>query len=145
MAVLHMEKLYTIGQLAKASDTSADTLRYYEQQSLISSQRSDNGYRQFSQTMVEQLHFIQQAKALGFSLAEIKTLLSLKNNQDATCQNVKALAQQKLQVIEEKIADLQNIHRMLSNVNDQCEGGADSVDHCNIMKSLEQQNSSSLQ
>lgn len=140
-----MEKLYTIGQLAKASETSADTLRYYEQQALISSKRSDNGYRQFSQAMVEQLHFIQQAKTLGFSLAEIKSLLSLKNNQDATCQNVKTLAQQKLKVIEEKISDLQNIHQMLSNVNAQCKGGDDSVDHCNIMKSLEQQESNSLQ
>lgn len=65
-----------ISQLAKASDVSTDTVRYYEKQGLIAApMRQDNGYRTYTATHVEAMRFVRGAQSLGFSLAEIRVIL----------------------------------------------------------------------
>lgn len=133
-----MSTSVTIGQLAKLSKSNTDTLRYYEQQQLISSQRAANGYRRFGLDTVERIQFIQTAKNLGFSLAEIKALLNLKHAEDSTCEKVKNLAQQKLDLIAEKIQQLTHMHNMLAEITEQCCGDDSHVDHCKIIRSIDQ-------
>ena len=128
-----------IGQIAKASGVRIDTLRYYEKEGLIRpSFRTDAGYREYDQSAVQQMQFILKAKALGFSLQEIRELLSLRIDRDHhPCSEVKELAEAKLTSIEEKIAELQRMHRALKRISDQCCGGAEPATHCSILDSLE--------
>lgn len=65
-----------ISQLAKAVDVSTDTVRYYEKQGLIEApQRQANGYRSYTEAHVALVRFVRGAQALGFSLAEIRTIV----------------------------------------------------------------------
>ena len=67
-----------IGQLAKAANGTADTLRYYEKQGLISAPlRQENGYRAYTDQHVELVRFVRGAQTLGFSLAEIRIVVLL--------------------------------------------------------------------
>ncbi|MGL5284914.1 MAG: Zn(2+)-responsive transcriptional regulator, partial [Aeromonas sp.] len=97
--------MYRIGELAKACGVKADTLRFYEKNSLIApSIRSDAGYRLYSEEDRRRLEFILRAKSVGFSLADIGELLDLdRNKARVTCQEVKAVADTKLEQVEEKI------------------------------------------
>lgn len=128
-----------IGQIAKASGVRIDTLRYYEKEGLIRpSFRTDAGYREYDQSAVQQMQFILKAKALGFSLQEIRELLSLRIDRDHhPCSEVKELAEAKLASIEKKIAELQRMHQALKRISDQCCGGAEPATHCSILDSLE--------
>ena len=64
--------IYSIGQVAKQSGISVETIRYYEKESLLKEpERKESGYRQYKQEAIARLSFIQQAKELGFSLKEI--------------------------------------------------------------------------
>jgi MerR family copper efflux transcriptional regulator len=69
-----------ISQLAKAADVTTDTLRYYEKQGLISApQRQENGYRNYTAEHIALVHFVRGAQKLGFSLIEIRAVLSQVN------------------------------------------------------------------
>lgn len=129
-----------IGEIAKASGVGIDTLRYYEKEGLIQpSHRSDSGYRHYDQRAVRQMQFILKAKALGFSLQEIRELLTLRiDREHQPCSSVKDLAEAKLKNIEAKIAELQRMHTVLQQITDQCCGGAEPAIHCSILDALEQ-------
>lgn len=128
-----------IGQIAKASGVRIDTLRYYEKEGLIKpASRTESGYREYDANAVEQMRFILKAKALGFSLQEIRELLSLRlDRENRPCSEVKDLAQAKLVKIEEKIAGLQGMHRILKRISDACCGGPEPAIHCSILDALE--------
>ncbi len=75
----------TIGQVAKKSAVSVETIRFYERSGVIDAPpRSSGGYRQYSPDMVERIRFIQRARGLGFSLQEITELLALCENPGST-------------------------------------------------------------
>ncbi len=128
-----------IGEIAKRSHISTETLRYYEKQGLISPQsRSANGYRDYSEEALSHLRFIQRAKLVGFSLKECKDLLSIFISRDEhSCREVKALAESKLEEIEKKMQELKNMHQTLQAISDACCGGDESAIHCTILDSLE--------
>ena len=129
-----------IGEIAKASGVGIDTLRYYEKEGLLRpTGRSDSGYRHYDHHAVQQMQFILKAKTLGFSLQEIRELLSLRiDREHQPCSSVKDLAQAKLKNIEAKITELQRMHKALQRVTDQCCGGPESAIHCSILDALEQ-------
>ena len=128
-----------IGEIAKASGVGIDTLRYYEKEGLLRpAGRTDSGYRQYGQDAVQQMQFILKSKALGFSLQEIRELLSLRiDREHQPCSSVKDLAQAKLKNIETKIAELQRMHKALQRITDQCCGGPEPAIHCSILDALE--------
>lgn len=127
-----------IGELAKRCGVSIDTVRYYEKQSLLfPSSRSESGYRLFSQEAVERLNFVLRAKALGFTLSEIKELLAINvSPENYECSEVKQLAEDKLQDIEAKIKELETIYHALKNIADQCCGGQEPATECTILDAL---------
>jgi len=129
-----------IGQIAKACGVRIDTLRYYEKEGLIRpSARTEAGYREYDDNAVQQMRFILKAKALGFSLHEIRELLSLRiDREHHPCSEVKDLALAKLTRIEEKIEELQRMHRALKRISDNCCGGPEPAVHCSILDALEQ-------
>lgn len=102
-----------IGELEKHSGASRHTLRYYESLGLISAQRRDNNYREYSPQCLSDLGFIQQAQNMGFSLGEIGEILKARREQQLDCAQGALLVAKKLGEVEQKIADLQNLRDFL--------------------------------
>jgi len=134
-----MTKLIKIGLLAKRSQTSVETLRFYEAEGLLSpKQRTETGYRLYSSDDEQKLHFILHAKKVGFSLLEIKRLLSLRTHKDShTCEDVKSYVGVKMQEIDAKIHDLQKMQQALGDLHHACCGGDESAENCTILNSLD--------
>ena len=81
------DELMTIGEVARAVGVATPTLRYYEQEGLLSpTTRSRAGYRLYDAQAIEQLRFIRSAQAVGFTLDDIRTLLSLDAGNAKSCQ-----------------------------------------------------------
>jgi DNA-binding transcriptional MerR regulator len=105
-----------IGELSKRSGVSIRSLRYYEEQNLLSAMRLDNGYREFSPLAAEQVRTIQFYLALGISTEQIKSFLNcVLKNKEAFCEEVLPIYEQKLKEIDNQIHLLQNIK---SNLQD---------------------------
>ncbi|ENX60411.1 MULTISPECIES: MerR family DNA-binding protein [Acinetobacter] len=103
-----------IGQLAKQTDLSRDTIRFYEKMQLIKSITCNNGYKDYSEQTLQQLQLIRTAKNLGFSLNEIKQILAMTAQDEIPAPQVQSIFQDKLDLIDEKIAQLHQIRTMLS-------------------------------
>ncbi len=128
--------MYSIGQIAKESGVSVETIRYYEKEGLLEKpERKDSGYRQYNETVLDRLSFIQQAKSLGFTLSEILELLSLEIKPGTTSKDIKQMAQSKLDNIEEKIRLLKRMQRTLKDLVTQCSGKG-TVEQCPILNAI---------
>ncbi|APC16034.1 MerR family transcriptional regulator [Pseudomonas frederiksbergensis] len=102
-----------IGELALASAVSRDTLRFYEQRGLIAAQRSANGYRDYPEEMVQLVLYIKTAQRLGFTLGEIgSSVAALWQAKDPECA-ITQLLQDKLSLIETRIAELGELRQEL--------------------------------
>ena len=125
----------TRNQLAKSANVGIETLRFYEKRGLLPEPpRGSNGYRYYPNSHIERLQFIQRAKELGFTLNEITELLSIHEH-DGDKYDVKALAQLKLQELDDKLKDLNRMRKALSNLTTQCTGHGNTAD-CPIIASL---------
>ena len=99
---------------------SIDAIRFYERRRLLRSPaRSEGGYRLFREEDVETLLFIERAQELGFSLAEIRELLSLRSNGKA-CPRVQRVLEAKLAVVSRKISDLRRLEKELAAALHEC-------------------------
>jgi Cu(I)-responsive transcriptional regulator len=124
-----------IGQAARASGVSAKMIRHYEEIGLIGkARRTGAGYRVYGETDLHTLRFIGQARNLGFSIEQIKTLLGLWNNQRRTSRKVKELAQRHIEELDDRIRELQEIKQTLSHLIRCCHG--DHRPECPILDSL---------
>ncbi len=129
-------KNLTIGQLAQEAGINPESVRFYEAQSLLPEPpRSTAGYRLYSRTAVVRIRFIKRAQDLGFSLKEIKELLSLADDQTTDCADVRALAQTKVDEIRQKIRTLEAMRDSLIELTDSCPG-AGSAAKCSILESI---------
>jgi len=131
--------MYKIGEFSKVLSVSTDTLRYYEKNGLLTpSGRSDSGYRLYNENDLRCMQFIIRAKSIGFSLNEIKELLSINiDKQDHSCGEVKSLTEQKLVQVEAKILELTRFKDSLRLLSDACCGGEEAAVHCSILSALE--------
>lgn len=118
-----------ISEASKQSGLPAKTIRYYESIGLFKGLRDQNGYRNYSESDVQQMHFLQRSRQLGFSLDECRGLLSLHKNPHRASSEVKLLAQTRLDQIDEQIRQLQLMKSTLNDLVKQCPGdaGADCV------------------
>ena len=127
----------TIGQLAKESGVRTDTIRYYEQLGLIHPEgRSDAGYRLYSEDSIRLVQFVRRSKDLGFKLAEVKTLLSLKASETATCQDMLERTDEKLDEARQNIKQLNKMHDALEKLSEACPGGDMPLSECPILDYL---------
>lgn len=125
-----------IGQAAKASGISAKMIRYYESIGLLNNaQRTDAGYRIYSEADIKTLSFLRHARDLGFSSEQMKDLLGLWKNQSRQSVEVKSLALKHIQTLNQKIADLQAMVELLQQSVDGCAGN-DQAD-CTILNQIE--------
>ena len=125
-----------IGELAKRADVPIDTVRYYEREGLIPPPiRRASGYRDYVDADVDRLRFMRRAKGLGFTLHEIRELLSLTamSGDDMAAQN--AQTQAKLRDVEERIHALTRIREALQSLVTACPGHG-ALDRCPILAAL---------
>lgn len=124
-----------IGQASKASGVSAKMIRHYEEVGLIpAANRTDAGYRQYSEAEVHSLRFIRQARDLGFSIAQIGELVGLWQNRRRSSSRVKALALAHVAELERKVASLQAMKDTLQHLAMCCHG--DDRPECPILDRL---------
>ncbi len=117
-----MDRLMTIGQLARATGVAPKTIRYYEQVGIMPvPRRSERGYRQYVQWDVHRLLFIRRARSLGVSIRNLKTLTSdLDEGQcDAVRPQLLDLVQRQLQTVRRQIAEFQLLQQQLEQVERQ--------------------------
>ncbi|WP_434514495.1 Cu(I)-responsive transcriptional regulator [Dechloromonas sp. ARDL1] len=124
-----------IGDAAKASGVSAKMIRHYESVGLLPpASRSDAGYRQYSEKDVRTLLFIRRSRDLGFSIEEIRNLVSLWQDQARSSREVKVLARQHLDYLDRKLEELLSMKNALSHLVSCCHG--DERPDCPILENL---------
>ena len=95
-----------IGDLARASGVSTDTLRHYERKGVLRSQRAGNGYREYVADSLERVQMIRKALAIGFTLDELREVLHVFDRGGVPCQQVRSLAASKLAHIEVQLKEV---------------------------------------
>ena len=125
------------GQLAAAAQVNSETLRYYERRGLIPAPpRSAGNYRRYPAETVQRVRFIKQAQDLGFSLEEIRELMSLRATRGARAREIKERAIRKMDEINERIHALKRMRAALRNLVSQCSGHAP-VEECPILRAID--------
>lgn len=128
-----------IGELAEKTGLSAHTIRFYEKQGLIqASQRSESGYRYYDAADLRRAEFVRSARNVGFSLEDIASLLSIRLDRDShSCQEVTDITRHKLEEVNARIAELQQMQRSLALLLESCCGGPENATHCSIIEALD--------
>lgn len=125
-----------IGELAQRAGVGIDTVRYYERQTLLPlPERLASGYRRYNQSDVLRLQFVRRAKALGFTLVEIRDLLALSSHRDDDMAAMKTAASQKLADVEARLVELTRIRDGLQTLVTSCPGHG-ALERCPILNAL---------
>ncbi len=126
----------TIGKVAEQTGCHIETIRYYEKEDLLPPPgRSAGGHRLYTSDLIERLVFIRRSRELGFSMQEIRELLSVVDGRQVSCERVKNLADTHLKDIRSKISDLRRMETTLKELSNQCSG--DDVPECPIIEALQ--------
>ena len=124
-----------IGELATATGTKVETIRYYEQSGLLPApERTHGNYRNYGPDHLARLSFIRRARDLGFSIEQVRALLDLSDDRTRDSATVDHIASEQLREVDRKIADLTALRRELSAVIASCDGGT--VAECRIIEAL---------
>ncbi|MEP6657581.1 MAG: Hg(II)-responsive transcriptional regulator [Betaproteobacteria bacterium] len=117
-----MSEQLTIGRLAQAAGVNVETIRYYQRRGLlVEPSKPLGGHRRYAAAAVQRVRFIKRAQQLGFTLAEVEGLLLLEDGQ--SCRETRLVAEQKLALIGERIADLARMRRLLKALIAECKDG----------------------
>jgi DNA-binding transcriptional MerR regulator len=117
-----VRQMARIGQVARETGVSIDTIRFYEKQGLLKqSARTEGGFRVFGPDEVKTLKFVRKAQELGFSLGEIRELLILQADHIPACSHVRELLGHKLTGVQQKIQELRTLERGLKVALRKCE------------------------
>lgn len=126
------------GELAQQAEVNVETLRFYERKGLLPEPpRRNSGYREYPPESVQRLRFIKRAQELGFSLAEIKELLTLRVTRGTTCGQVREQAQEKVAEVQKKISDLRAIEEALAKLVKSCSARG-TTSRCPILDHLDE-------
>ncbi len=124
-----------IGEAAAVTGVSAKMIRYYESIGLIQkSARSESGYRRYDEKDLHTLHFVKQARKLGFSLEQIRDLLSLWQDKRRASRDVKAIAASHIEELDKRIHEMTAMRETLSHLVASCAG--DQRADCPILAGL---------
>lgn len=124
----------TIGRLADEAGVNVETIRYYQRRGLMAEpDRPVSGHRRYDGDAIKRVRFIKRAQVLGFTLDEVGSLLDL--DEACACAETRELAAHKLQVIEEKLADLKAMRKALTALLRECDAGA-TRGNCPIIHAL---------
>jgi MerR family mercuric resistance operon transcriptional regulator len=116
-----MSRRYTISQLAHAAEVPTTTVRYYERIGLVQPEdRSVGNYRLYSDESLRKLKFIRTAQAIGFTLDDVKALLSTPDSSAASCRQVQSLIEERLAEVAQRLKDLRHVQQVLKSALAKC-------------------------
>jgi len=125
-----------IGELAKRSGCSVQTIRHYEKEGLlVAMQRSEGNFRLYDESGLEQLLFIKHCRNLDISLPEIRELVSLKLEPTSRCDHVNQLVDEHIKQVQARILELSRLREQLISLRNCCVQ-KQTVEQCGILKSL---------
>ena len=125
----------TIGQLAEATGTKVETIRFYESIGLLEEPaRTSGNYRVYSPGHLARLSFIRRSRDLGFTIDEVRALIGLADRKGQSCGEVDTIARAHLADIDRKISDLRALKRQLTSVVESCGRGI--IEDCKILEAL---------
>ncbi len=126
---------FGIGELARATGTKVETIRWYERAGLLAAPaRTGGNYRAYGRSHLARLSFVRRARDLGFSLDHVRELLRLSDQQDRPCEEIDLIARGHLAEVERKVADLTALGHKLRQIIGQCRHGT--VAECRIIEAL---------
>ena len=126
-----------IGELARRTGCSIDTIRYYEREDLLPrAQRSAGNFRLYGEQAVERLQFIRHCRSLDMNLADVSTLLRIQDHPDDNCEDGIALLDAHLVQLARRIADLERLRRSLGELRRGCCREGSIARDCGILKEL---------
>lgn len=124
--------------MAALTEVSADTLRYYEREGLVRPRsKSPSGYRLYDEESVRRVRFVRHAQECGFTLAEIRSLLSLRGRDSACCNDVKHMAIERKLELEARIRSMKAMSTALDRLIGACDREELPVEACPILLGLE--------
>lgn len=127
----------TIGTVARVAGVNVETIRFYERRGLVAQPlKPREGYREYSPETVSRIRFIRRAQEIGFSLREIEELLSLRADPRTDCREVREKACAKLEIVDQKIGELEKVRAALNEVISACPGRG-ALRACSILEALE--------
>lgn len=126
---------FTIGDMGKATGTKIETIRYYERIGLLPKpSRTSSNYRDYGQAELARLSFVRRARDLGFSLDQVRALLSISGDRSGDCAGIDRIATEHLLEVDRKLADLTALRKELKAVIESCAGGT--IADCRIIEAL---------
>jgi MerR family mercuric resistance operon transcriptional regulator len=124
-------------ELAQRSGCNIETVRFYEKRGFLPPPpRTAGGHRDYAPEHLRRLTFIRRSRELGFTLHEVRSLLTLVDGSDWTCAEVRAITLEHLADVRRKITDLENLAQTLEDMAAQCDGGT--VPVCPVIEALSQ-------
>ncbi len=125
-----------IGELATASSTQIETIRYYEREGLLPAPaRTQGNFRVYETPHLERLQFIRYCRSLDMSLDEVRVLLRFKDDPGADCGNVNSLLDEHIGHVSTRIKELRALEKQLKDLRQRC-GASRSADQCGILSGL---------
>ncbi|MCH7930404.1 MAG: helix-turn-helix domain-containing protein [Proteobacteria bacterium] len=125
----------TIGELSKRTGCIIETIRYYERIGVMPAPpRTAGGHRIYDRDHLKRLNFVRRARALGFTLGQVRGLLALADERETSCAEVERLARAQLDQVRARIDDLGRMEGVLDEMVARCAGG--SVPECPILEAL---------
>ncbi|MGH8854960.1 MAG: Cd(II)/Pb(II)-responsive transcriptional regulator [Telluria sp.] len=125
-----------IGELARATSTQVETIRYYEREGLLpETARTEGNYRIYGDAHAERLSFIRHCRGLDMTLDEIRVLLRFKDAPAENCGEVNALLDEHIGHVAERIRELRQLERQLKGLRELCQDVQD-AGHCGILTEL---------
>lgn len=124
-----------IGELAKRTQVKVPTIRFYEQIGLLSAPpRTEGNQRRYEQSEVDRLNFIRHARELGFEVEDIRELLAMNAEPQASCHQADSIARNHLSEIDRRISRLQALRTELTRMIEECGHGR--ICDCRIIEAL---------
>ncbi len=125
-----------IGDLATATGTPTDTIRYYEREGLLpAAARTESNYRQYENMHLEQLLFIRHCRHLDMSLDEVRELLAVRETPESDCEAANRVLDEHISHVSHRIRELKGLERQLKELRARC-AIAKRADECGILAGL---------
>lgn len=127
-----------IGELAKLSGCSVQTIRHYEKEQLLEpARRSEGNYRLYDSSAFEQLLFIKHCRSLDLALPEIRQLIEFNRKPDTGCDEINSMIETHIKQVLQRMDELQNLHQQLTALHGSCSCDR-MIEQCGILHNLNQ-------
>ena len=128
-----------IGELAKKTGITAETIRYYEAEGLLTAPpRSTNGYRCYDETHLERLRLIRGCRLLDMNQQEIRAIMNAMVQHPDNCRPINNVFDEHIHHVDQRIAELHNLKRQLVNLRQRCRHPQHEAENCGILHGLQE-------